>query len=154
MSLLLLAGLDTTAHAGADMIIELAKQSGLRKQLRDEPDAIPCVVEKMLRLVSPLPTLCRTTEPVDVSGAEIEPGQRVQLYRHPSNLDPEEVDGPIKLRLDRPNRRHPGFGMGTHGCLGLHLGRLELRGHSLHSLTPGHLDTGFARNDLSDAETE
>lgn len=128
MCTLVMAGLDTTANAGANMLQLLGRRPDLRAQLIADPERIPLAVEEMLRYITPLPALARvTTEPVEVGGVPIPAGERVQMVFIAGNHDPAEFECPEEIRLDRSPNRHLAFGAGPHRCLGAHLARLELR---------------------------
>jgi cytochrome P450 len=43
-----------------------------------------------------------------------------------ASRDPEEVDQPDAILVDRQVNRHLAFGAGPHRCVGSHLARLEL----------------------------
>ncbi|HEV7686700.1 MAG TPA: cytochrome P450, partial [Acidimicrobiia bacterium] len=128
ISTLVMAGLDTTANAGANMLKLLAERPDLRAQLIAEPGRIPQAVEELLRYITPLPALARvTTEPVEINGVEISAGERVQMVFIAGNHDPDEFECPEEIRFDRSPNRHLAFSAGPHRCLGAHLARLELR---------------------------
>jgi cytochrome P450 len=128
MSTLVMAGLDTTANAGANMLELLAARPDLRDELIAEPGRIALAVEELLRYITPLPALARvTTEPVELSGVPIPAGERVQMVFIAGNHDPAEFECPEEIRLARSPNRHVVFGAGPHRCLGAHLARLELR---------------------------
>lgn len=128
MNVLFVAGLDTTANAGANMFAHLARHPELRRRLVEEPALIPGAVEEFLRYLSPLPALSRTaTEDVDIGGRVIPAGERVQLHWMAANHDPDEFPDPDVFVPDRSPNRHFAFGAGAHRCLGSNLARLELR---------------------------
>jgi cytochrome P450 len=128
MSTLVMAGLDTTANAGANMLQLLAARPELRDELIREPGRIALAVEELLRYITPLPALARvTTEPVELGGVAIPAGERVQMVFAAANHDPAEFECPEEVRFDRSPNRHLSFGAGPHRCLGAHLARLELR---------------------------
>lgn len=128
MSTLVMAGLDTTANAAANMLQLLAERPALRAELIAEPGRTALAVEEMLRFVTPLPALARvTTEPVELGGVPIPAGARVQMVFAAANHDPAEFERPEEVRFDRSPNRHLSFGAGPHRCLGAHLARLELR---------------------------
>jgi cytochrome P450 len=80
----------------------------------------------MLRLGAPVAPGRVVTEPVEVGGIKMEPGDRVVVFLSSANRDPVEFDAPDEVRVDRKPNRHLTFSNGPHRCLGSHLGRLEL----------------------------
>lgn len=128
MSTLVMAGLDTTANAGANMLKLLADRPALRDELIADPGRIGPAVEELLRYITPLPALARvTTEPVELGGVSIPAGERVQMVFIAGNHDPAEFECPEEIRFDRSPNRHLAFSAGPHRCLGAPLARLELR---------------------------
>jgi len=127
LNVLVMAGLDTTANAAANILALLAEQPEVRRQLVDDPALIHRAVDEMLRYVTPLPGLARTvTENVVVDGIEIPAENKVLLNYIAANHDPEAFPNPDALDLTRKNIAHVAFGSGPHRCLGAHLARLEL----------------------------
>jgi cytochrome P450 len=61
MVMLMSAGLDTTTNAGSHILHWLAQHPRQRQELVDDPERIPAAVEELLRHITPLPTLFRTT---------------------------------------------------------------------------------------------
>jgi cytochrome P450 len=128
MNMLFVAGLDTTANAGAHMLEHIARHPDVRKRLLDEPELVPVAIEEFLRFLTPLPALSRTTtEEVTVGNAAIPAGERVLLHWMAANHDPAEFPDPDDFVIDRVPNRHFAFGAGVHRCLGSNLARLELR---------------------------
>ena len=127
LTLLLVAGNETTRNAlsgGMQLLIEHPEQ---RQQLIDDPALIPSAVEEMLRLVSPVHSFARTvTEDTELRGQKLLEGQKVLIVYPAGNFDPREFDDPDSFRVDRkPN--HVAFGVGSHFCLGANLARMEMR---------------------------
>lgn len=129
MATLYAAGLDTTANAGAHALELIARRDDLREQLLSDFSLIPQAVEELLRYITPLPALHRTTtEDVTVRGMTIPAGERVQLNFIGANRDPEQFSAPDEFVLGREGaRKQVAFGHGVHKCLGQHLAREELR---------------------------
>jgi hypothetical protein len=127
LNVLVMAGLDTTANAAANMLELLATETEVRRQLIERPALIHRAVDELLRYVTPLPGLARTvTEDVVLDGVEIPAGGRVLLNYIAANHDPEAFPNPDAVDLTRKNIAHLAFGSGPHRCLGAHLARLEL----------------------------
>lgn len=128
MNTLVMAGLDTTANAAANILEVLDRFPDKRQELREARSRVPAALEELLRYVTPLPSLCRTaTQDFEIRGRRIGRGERVQLNWIAANHDPDEFPEPETLDFDRPSNRHLAFGGGPHRCLGAHLARLELR---------------------------
>ena len=128
MNMLFVAGLDTTANAGAYMFEHIARHPDIRRRLTDEPALIPGAIEEFLRYLTPLPAMARTTtEDVTIGDVTIPAGERVLLHWMAANHDPAEFPDPDEFVIDRLPNRHFSFGAGVHRCLGSNLARLELR---------------------------
>jgi unspecific monooxygenase len=98
----------------------------LRRGLRPGPDAARCV-EEMLRFDSALQLFERTaTEPVEIGGVRVEPGQKIAVLLGSANRDPAVFDSPDEFLVDRDPNNHVAFGVGVHFCLGAPLARMEL----------------------------
>jgi cytochrome P450 len=128
LNVLVMAGLDTTANAAANILELLDLRPEVRARLIEEPAQIADSVDELLRYVTPLSALARTTtEDVEINGTQIPAGDRVLLNWIAANHDPDVFDDPETLNLERSRRTpHVAFGVGPHRCLGAHLARLEL----------------------------
>jgi len=127
LTLLLVAGNETTRNAisgGMQLLIENPDQ---RQQIIADPSLIPSAVEEMLRVVSPVHSFARTvTEDTELHGEKILQGQKVLIVYPAGNRDPREFEDPDVFRIDR-NPSHLAFGIGSHFCLGANLARMEMR---------------------------
>jgi cytochrome P450 len=126
--LFLIAGLDTVAASLDCFFGYLAQHPDARRQIVDDPDSIPAVVEELLRWETPVMAVARVaTQDVEVGGCPVSAGQHVMAIIGAANVDDSEFPGAAELRWDRESNRHLAFGGGIHRCLGSHLARLELR---------------------------
>lgn len=110
----------------ADALTEHRDQ---RQILLDTPVLIPDAVEELLRWISPVQGLARTTtEPVEIGGITIPAGKRVALLYASANRD-ERQFGPDAGDLDlrRAPRQILTFAHGAHHCLGAAAARLQGR---------------------------
>jgi hypothetical protein len=65
-------------------------------------------------------------EPVEISGASLQPGDKVLMNFPGANHDPEVFEDPDTVILDRQRNRHIAFGAGIHRCAGSNLARMEM----------------------------
>lgn len=121
------AGYETTAGLIAAAALELARDPGLFAAARSDPSVIPMIVEEVLRISSPIHAMYRTAnEDVEIGGARIPKGDRVQIAYISANHDERRFEEPERLDLHRTTP-HLAFGHGIHFCIGAPLARLEGR---------------------------
>jgi cytochrome P450 len=95
-------------------------------RVRGDPSLWGPAVEELLRYDSPVQFMTRVaSEPLELGGKTIEPGQLVHLVIGAANRDPAQFSAPDLLKLDRTENRHLSFGHGAHFCVGAALARLE-----------------------------
>ncbi|MGH9078738.1 MAG: cytochrome P450 [Acidimicrobiales bacterium] len=126
---LMVAGNETTRSLMAGGLIALAEHPDQRTQLVQDTARIPSAVEELLRWVTPVMAMARTTtRPTTVAPVELGAGEYVVLAYGAGNRD-EEVFGASADRLDisRSPNPHLSFGFGEHFCIGASLARLETR---------------------------
>lgn len=134
-SLLHDASQNTTMNMIANGIIALARYPDERRKLVDAPERYPAALEEILRYVSPVQGLARsTTRDVEVGGETIPAGDQVLLCYGSANHDETVFEDPDVLDLERDSKNHWTFGHGIHFCLGNAVARLETR-VALHVLT-------------------
>jgi hypothetical protein len=127
LTLLLLAGLETTSHLLANILLFLSEREDLLEALRANPSLVPAFVEEMLRYDSPVHALPRiTTTEVKLGGVTVPQGVLVLALLGSANRDESRYPDPDRFDL---NRQQPSisFGHGIHYCLGAHLARMEAR---------------------------
>ena len=127
--LLIMGGLDTTAHTLANIIRHLATRPGLRARLEGEPELIPRAIEEFLRYEAVASEMVRfTTREAEVAGQTIPVGEYVLVSLASANRDERVWAEADEIDLDRDRKQpHVAFGYGAHFCIGAHLARLELR---------------------------
>ncbi len=127
LTILLVAGNETTRNAISGGMQLLIENPGERRRLLDDPSLLPSAVEEMVRLVSPVHSFSRTVlQDVELRGKTIRRGELVLLVYPSANRDEEVYEDADAFRVDR-NPQHLGFGVGTHFCLGANLARMEMR---------------------------
>ena len=121
------AGHDTTsATIGGGMKALLEHPQQLAK-LRDNPELGRQAAREMIRWVSPVRHMMRTTtEEVTLQGKKLKAGENLCLWYPSANRDSEAIDHPDVFDIERDNRNQLAFGYGGHMCLGQHLAVLEV----------------------------
>lgn len=127
-SLLHDASQNTTMNMIANGIIELSRHPDERRKVIDEPGRWPRALEELLRFISPVQGLTRTTtRDVRIGDETIPAGDQVLLLYGSANHDETAFLDPDRLDLDRVVKNHWTFGHGIHFCLGNAVARLETR---------------------------
>lgn len=129
--LLMSAGNDSTRATYSATMLELLRNPELLKQVRENPDLIPAVVEEGLRCYPAFSFMARAaTKDTELHGQQIKEGDRLLLWYIASNRDESVFPNPHKFDITREGLadKHQAFGgRGKHFCLGANLARLELR---------------------------
>jgi cytochrome P450 len=125
--LLLGAGTETTTHLISGSVYELVKNPSLRDWLEEDWSRANLAIEEFLRFVSPVqfskPRFVR--KDVELGGARLRKGEKIMATLAAANMDPEAIEHPERLELERRPNRHLAFGTGIHFCLGHQLARVE-----------------------------
>lgn len=122
-------GTETVPKINAHGLMELAACPDQLEEVRaDLVSNVPKAVEEMIRYCAPAQWFVRTAhKPLVIAGQRIEVGQRVMVLYGSANRDEREYPDPDRFIWNRPIRRLLAFGFGQHYCMGVHVGRLELR---------------------------
>jgi cytochrome P450 len=128
LTVLVLAGLDTTRAELGYLFRHLATHPEHRRRLIAEPELIPAAVEEALRFYTIIFGDGRkVTRDVEFHGVELKRGDMVYGLVSGANRDPEAWERADEFMLDRQRNRHLGFASGPHRCLGEHLARREMQ---------------------------
>ena len=127
VSLMLIAGIDTTWSSIGSALWHLATHPEDRQRLVDEPELIPVAVEEFLRAYSPVTMARLARNDTEIAGRPVKAGERVLLSFPAANRDPEVFEDPEEVIIDRAQNRHIAFGAGIHRCLGSNLARMEMQ---------------------------
>jgi cholest-4-en-3-one 26-monooxygenase len=125
--LILIGGDETTRHVLSGGMLALQEHPAQLAALQADAGRLPRAVEEMLRWVSPIQDMVRTTtRKVAVGDVELDEGSQLMLFYPSANRDEEVFDAPDTFDIDRNPNPHLAFGLGSHFCLGNQLARLEL----------------------------
>jgi cytochrome P450 len=127
MTLLLVAGHETTTNLIANGMLTLLRHPEALARLRREPRLVVGTVEEVLRYDPPVQLLTNRTPLTDVTIGDvtIPKGMLVTLALAAGSRDPARFREPDRFVPDREDNAHFGFGSGTHYCFGAPLARLE-----------------------------
>jgi cytochrome P450 len=125
--LLLVAGHETTVNLIGNGMLALLLSPGEFARLRADRSLLGGAVEELLRHVNPVnnATFRFASEPVEIGGVHIGPGEVVLVALSAANTDPSRYPDPDRLDVGRDTSGHLAFGHGIHHCLGAPLARLE-----------------------------
>lgn len=122
-------GNDTASGLLSGMAAALTTHRDERSRLLQDPNLVAPAVDELLRWLSPVQGLARTTtRPVTVAGTPIPAGAKVHLLYAAANRDPAEFGlGAEDLDVGRRFPRMVAFSTGPHHCLGAAAARLQGR---------------------------
>jgi cytochrome P450 len=128
LTVLVLAGLDTTRAELGYMFNHLARHPEHRQALIDDPGLVPSAVEEVLRYYTIVFGDGRkVTRDVEFHGVPLKRGDMVYGLVSGANRDPRAYERADEFVLDRRRNNHMGFASGPHRCLGQHLARREMQ---------------------------
>ena len=126
MSLLLIAGHETTVNLITNSMLALLRRPEVFDRLRGNPDLAIPTVEEMLRYDPPVQFRTRTTlADISIAGVTIPKGARVVLLLASGSRDPARFVDPDRFWPEREDNEHFGFGSSDHYCIGAPLARRE-----------------------------
>lgn len=124
-ALLVGGNLTTTDLIGNGVRLLLTHPAELAK-LRADPNLSSAAVEEVLRYEPPVDITGRiASQPMEIAGCPMKPGQAMTVMLRGANRDPEVFEDPHAFNISRPKRPHVAFGGGAHICIGAPLARLE-----------------------------
>jgi cytochrome P450 len=128
LTVLVLAGLDTTRGELGYMFRHLATHPEHRRALIDDPQLVPSAVEEVLRYYTIVFGDGRkVTRDIEFHGVQLKRGDMVYGLVSGANRDPRAYERPDEFLIDRKRNHHMGFASGPHRCLGQHLARREMQ---------------------------
>jgi cytochrome P450 len=121
------AGHDTTSATISGGMKALLEHPDQLAKLRKNPALAKQAAREMIRWVSPVRHMMRTTtEDIVLRGKTLKAGDSLCLWYPSANRDSEAIGNPDTFDIERDNRNQLAFGFGGHMCLGQHLAVLEV----------------------------
>jgi cytochrome P450 len=127
MSLILVAGIDTTWSSIGSSLWHLATHPDDLARLAADPELWPQAIEEFLRFYAPVTMGRKVVKDVEFNGCQMKENDWLLLPFPAANVDPDVWDRADEVVIDREENRHYAFGLGIHRCLGSNLARLEMR---------------------------
>jgi cytochrome P450 family 142 subfamily A polypeptide 1 len=131
LTILLVAGNETTRNALTGGIAALSKFPDQRKLLLDhldDEDFMDKAADEIVRYVTPVIGFIRTvTRDHTYRNTNLKEGDRILMLYGSANRDDTVFVAPDELDLTRDPNPHLGFGIGPHFCLGANLARTEIK---------------------------
>jgi cytochrome P450 len=121
------AGHDTTSATISGGMKALLEHPDQLAKLRANPELATQAAREMIRWVSPVRHMMRTTtRDVVLGGKSLKAGDSLCLWYPSANRDSDAIDNPDTFDIERDNHNQLAFGFGGHMCLGQHLAVLEV----------------------------
>lgn len=129
--LLLVAGMETSINLVGNGVLALLRHPDQLALLRERPDLMAAALDEMLRYDLPTQFTIRVAlRDTEVAGLRFTRGDGVVVVMASAGRDAAVYPDPdrfdiTRYAMPRPARRHLGFSLGIHYCLGAPLARLE-----------------------------
>lgn len=107
-----------------------ARQPEVWEAYRREPEQRDAIINELVRMNPPEVTFERfPTEPLEIGGVHIEPGERIKFMIAAANRDPLVFEHPDEFdhRRSKEASVNLSFGLGPHSCAGQVISRAEAR---------------------------
>ncbi len=125
--LLVMAGHEASVNGLGNAVAALHDHPDQWRALGADQAELDTAADELLRYDTPNQLFERTaTEPVDLAGNRIEPGEKIAVLLGAANRDPAVFTAPDRLDLARSPNHHLALGAGAHYCLGAPLARMEM----------------------------
>ncbi len=127
VAVVMFGAIETSEGMTANLLWHLLTHPETLQRVLDDRSLLNAAMEESLRLEPAAGVVDRyATRALEFGGAQIAERDKVTVSLLAANRDPAVFPDPDRFDIDRQNlRQHVTFVQGPHGCLGLHLARLE-----------------------------
>jgi cytochrome P450 len=127
LSLLIVAGHETTVSLIGNTVLALLQNPDVHQELLHNRELIPAAMEEFLRYDAPVErTVTRIVrEDIELGGQQLKRGDLIIAILGSANRDEMQFESATALDIHRRQNTHIAFGKGIHYCLGAPLARLE-----------------------------
>jgi cytochrome P450 len=129
LALLVVGGNDTTRNSMTGGLLALNQFPDEYRKLQANPDMVDGMVSEIIRYVTPVIHMRRTTvQDTELGGKTLRKGDKVVMWYVSGNRDEDAIADPNRFIVDRARpRQHLSFGFGIHRCVGNRLAELQLK---------------------------
>lgn len=128
LRLLLPAGSESTFRAMSNALLAILVTPNLLDRVIADRSLLPEIIEETLRWDVSNSMVSRVaTRDTVLGGCPIPAGAALRVLTNSANRDELQFNDSSSFNLERPTKRHLGFGLGPHQCIGQALARLEMR---------------------------
>jgi cytochrome P450 len=127
--IILFGGISTVEALILNALYALSVNPDSLVRVRAEPSILRAVLDETVRWAGPVQSATRhVAHDTEVGGITLRAGETVNCMIAAANRDPEVFADPDRFDIDRPGlRKHLGFAIGPHHCIGSNLAKLEGR---------------------------
>lgn len=123
---LLAGGRDTVVKLLTGIVWHLGNSQRDFELLKNNSALFDGAIDELLRFLSPLPAMARTTVPESTT-KELPTDRYVQISFISANFDESVFDNPFEINILRSRNPHLSFGFGPHTCIGNHITEIEAK---------------------------
>ena len=123
---LLAGGRDTVVKLLTGIVWHLGNSQRDFELLKNDSALFDGAIDELLRFLSPLPAMARTTVPESTT-KELPTDRYVQISFISANFDEAVFVNPFEIDILRSRNQHLSFGFGPHTCIGNHITEIEAK---------------------------
>ena len=123
---LLAGGRDTVVKLLTGIVWHLGSSQRDFQLLKNDSKLFDGAIDELLRFLSPLPAMARTTTPESTT-KDLPSDRYVQISFISANFDETVFENPFEVNILRARNPHLSFGFGPHTCIGNHIAEIEAK---------------------------